>query len=435
MEGLRNKAVSGIKWTTVSAAVTAAVQILKISILSRFIDKADFGLMALVVFVLGFMNLFMDMGLSSAILHKQDITKKQYASLYWLNLIFSLALYVMILLITPVVSSFYSQTELLTLLPLMGLGLILSAIGRQFKTIFQKELRFRKIAVIDIVAAVTSLLLSVFLAIKGYGIYALIYPSLFQYFVSNISFWISGIKTHGMKFHFSFIETKPFLKVGVYQVGSQVVNYFSRDADVLIIGKIFGAEILGGYSLAKQLVFRPAQIINPILTNVASPVLVKYQKDLLQLKANYLKLVNIVATINIPVYLILAAFASPIVAIIYGPGFEEIVVLVRILSFFMMIRAVGNPIGSLVIASGRTDLEFYWNLISLITLPVAVIIGAQHSVIGVALSLVFFHFLLFVPSWYFLVWKICGISLKNYLRSMLINYKVVYMLRPKKIIF
>lgn len=432
MKGIKGKAIKGVKWTTISAAVAAIVQILKISILARYLDKADFGIMALVVFVLGFMSLFMDMGLSSAIMHKQNITKKEYASLYWVNFGFSITLFFLICFISPFVSSFYSEEKLLTLLPLMAVSLILSAIGRQFKTINQKELKFKRIASIDITAAIISLLFSVFLAIEGYGVLALVYPSLLQYLLSNLLLLIFGLKEHGIKLHFSYKETKPFLKIGVYQVGGQVINYFSRDVDILIIGKIFGAEVLGGYSLAKQLVLRPAQIINPILTNVASPVLVKYQNDLLLLKSNYLKLVNIVASINIPIYLVIAIFASPIVEIIYGSGFEEIAILVRILSFFMMIRAVGNPIGSLVIATGRTDIEFYWNLITLAIMPLAIFVGAQYSVVGVAISLLLFRVLLFVPSWYFLVWKLSGITLHSYVKSLIVNYKIIYFLKTMK---
>ncbi|MCF6242315.1 MAG: oligosaccharide flippase family protein [Bacteroidales bacterium] len=77
---LKKQAISGVKWTTVSTIFLAVTQLLKISVLARFLDKADFGLIAIVVFVLGFTNLFIDMGLTSAILHKQNITKNEYVS-------------------------------------------------------------------------------------------------------------------------------------------------------------------------------------------------------------------------------------------------------------------------------------------------------------------------------------------------------------------
>src|SRR5690606_13511924 len=113
---------TGVKWTTISTVVLAIVAILKISILTRFLGKSDFGLMALVTFVMGFMELFNDMGITSAILHKQGITKKQYSSLYWLNWIASIFMYLLLIAVTPLVATFYNQALLNTLIPIIGLN-------------------------------------------------------------------------------------------------------------------------------------------------------------------------------------------------------------------------------------------------------------------------------------------------------------------------
>lgn len=428
MDNVKKHTISGVKWTTVSTMTYAVVGLLKISILSRILDKYDFGLMALVMFVLGFMNIFMDMGLTSAILHKQKISKNEYSSLYWLNFIFSIFLFLIIYLFSPFISQFYNQGELTTLIPLMALSLIISSIGKQFRTILQKELKFKTISIVDIISYTLSLALAIYLAINDYGVYSLVYSALFQYLISNIIFFIYGVKDVGLKIHFSYSETKPFLRIGIYQVGSQIVNYFNRDLDTLIIGKLFGMEILGGYNLAKQLVFRPAQIINPILTRVASPLLAKFQGDIIKLKDNYLKLVNIVVTINFPIYLAMIIFTPIIVRIFYGEGFESIISLVRILSVYMMLRAIGNPIGSLVIATGRTDLEFKWNVFTLLILPLFIYIGAQFSIEYVAVAIVLGMLLLYIPNWWYLPRQMIGVSLSDYVKNLMPKYKEMFIL-------
>jgi len=160
---------------------------------------------AITLLVLGFTELFIDMGLSVAIIHKQDISRKEYSSLYWINFIFSIFLCGIIILITPAIAEFYQEPELLKLLPLMSIILILSAIGRQFKTIEQKNLNFRRIAAIVIVSSLGSLLLAVVLAIKGFGVYSLVYAALVQYFMSNMSFFFLGISKNKILFHFSYL--------------------------------------------------------------------------------------------------------------------------------------------------------------------------------------------------------------------------------------
>ena len=143
---IKKQAIQGIKWTTASTIFLTITQLLKISVLTRFLNKTDFGLMAIVMLVLGFTNLFVNMGLSSAILHKQNISKDEYASLFWLNFIFSIVLFIVVLFITPIVANFYTQPELIYLIPLMALTIIFSAFGRQFIVIEQKELNFKFIS-------------------------------------------------------------------------------------------------------------------------------------------------------------------------------------------------------------------------------------------------------------------------------------------------
>lgn len=425
---LKSKTISGVKWTSVSTITLAVVGLLKISVLARFLNASDFGLMALVTFVLGFMNLFMDMGLSSAILHKQNITEKEYASLYWINIIFSLILFGFIIFVSPYIALFYEEPELTILIPLMSISIMLFALGRQFKTVEQKFLNFKYIAITDIIGSIFGLLVGVVSAIYGYGVYALVYAALTSYSISNIVYFVKGLWSRGMLLHFKYDEAKPFLKIGIYQVGGQAVNYFNRDLDILLIGKFFGSEVLGGYSLAKELVHRPMQILNPIITNVASPVLALIQSDKNELKIKFLSFLNIVATANFTAYGLLILLAYPSVLILYGSEFSHIVVLVQILSIYMFMRSVGSAVGSLVVATGRTDLDFYWNIFVLLIVPLAIYVGAQISIEMVALSLVLTMTLLIIPYWKFLTNKLCGARLSEYLNSYVPRWRRVYKL-------
>mgnify|MGYP000070495296 FL=1 len=197
------------------------------------------------------------------------------------------------------------------------------------------------------------------------------------------------------------------------------MNFFNRHLDILIIGKFFSQEVLGGYSLAKQLVFRPAQVINPIVTKVAAPALAKFQNNLELLKENYLKLVNVVSSVNLVSYFILIVFAPILVEIFYGGGYSNIVLLVRILCVYMVFRAILNPIGSLVVATGRTDIEFVWNIVLLILIPLVLYVSSIFGIVEVTIALTVTMILLFLPSWYFLVRKLCGATLKEYMRAIL----------------
>jgi len=422
---INNQFISGVKWTTIGTLSITICNVLKLSVLARFLSKDDFGVFAIVLFFLGFFKLFSEMGLTTAILHKQDINKNEYASLYWFNIMFCIILYFLLYIITPFISGFYSEPSLDSLVKILGLSIIINAIGLQFRTIETKNMTFRYISIIDVIGSVSSLFLAVFLAANGYGILSLIYSLLLQYIIVNLLLLFLGLKNHGIAFWFRFKDLDKFLRIGLFQLGGQTANFFNRNFDILIIGKFFSQEILGGYSLAKQLVFRPSQVINPILTKVAAPALSKFQNNLELLKYNYLRLVNIVSSINFMIYLLLAVFSPFVVEIFYGDSYSSIVILVRVLCLYMVFRAILNPIGSLVVATGRTGLEFVWNIVLLFFMPIVVYLGAIFGIVEVTISLTLWIILLFLPSWYFLVRKMTGATLKEYVLA-IISFKPSY---------
>lgn len=422
--------LNGVKWTTISSIVTTICSLLSISILARYVDKSEFGLIAIAVFFLNFFDLFNDMGITAAILHKQNMEQEEYSSLYWFNIIVSIFLYCIVLLISPIVSLFYDFSQLKTLIPLLGLSLLINGIGRQFKIIQEKELRFKNISIVEISTSIVALLASSIFALEGLGIYALVANFLVYSFLSNLLFLIISLfQGHKLTFFYDFKKVKPFLKMGLYQMGGQIANYFNRDFDILIIGKLMGPEVLGIYSLAKQLVFRPFQIVNPIITKVVSPMLAKIRSSSEDLKISYLKVVNTVGSLNMIIYLLLFMFAPLAIKILYGPGFEEAIWIVRILCFYMIVRSVGNPIGSLTIATGKTYLEFYWNIGMLFITPLIIYIGALGNIYTSCIMLTCVFILSIYPFWKFVVSKMIDVSFSDYLKAcFIIDFK---MLRDK----
>jgi PST family polysaccharide transporter/teichuronic acid exporter len=412
---IRNKAIKGVKWTTLSTVFIAVASIIKLSILSRYLDKEAFGLMALVNVVLGFMNLFMDLGLATAILHFQNMTKKEYASLYWTNILMSLMLFLLLVVISPFIAGFYQEPELGLILILMSLSVLIAAIGRQFKTIEQKELNFKIISIIEISSTVASLILAIILALLDFGVYALVLSALCYYLITNLAFFIRGVVKNGLLFHLKFKETRKFLKIGLYQMGGQTLNYFNKDLDILIIGKLLGTEVLGGYSLAKQLVAKPAMIINPILMKVLSPTLSKYQDNPEELNSKYLKVNRSLTTVNFFAYLGIIIFAPFLVDLLYGDNFAHIAPLVQLLSIYMYIRSIYNPVGSLVVATGRTNLGFKWNIILTLIMPVFIYVGSFYGVHGVAIGLFSLLIIMIYPFWSIIIRKMIAVSFKEYI--------------------
>lgn len=431
---LQKEVFSGVKWTTISTVTLAFVAMLKISILTRFLDKSDFGLMAIVSFVMGFMDLFNTMGLTSAILHKQNISRKVYSSLYWFNHFVGLIMFVVLYATSPFISKFYNEPLLTSLIRIIGLNLILSGLGSMFRTVEIKNLSYKRIGIIDVLSSVVSLLFAIYFAYNNYGVYALVYSLLIQYIVSNTLLLLMGLRLYGLSFHYKYSEVLPFIKIGLFQVGSQFINYFNRDLDILLIGKFFSVDILGSYSLARELVRRPVSLINPIFSKVGAPLLSKLNNEPIKMKAYFLKLTNLLASITIPIYIGIAIFSYPIIWVLYGADYVSIALIVSILCINMIFRLIGGNVGSLVIATGRTDLDFRWNILTYLVTPIFVIIGVNFDIIMISLLISLSSVLLYVPSFHFLVKRLTNITLKEYSKAFfLVNFNQLINIKNARI--
>ncbi|MEG0890842.1 MAG: MOP flippase family protein [Bacteroidales bacterium] len=422
--GFKESAIKGVRWTSFSTIILAITQLITIAVLARFLAKSDFGLMAIVMVVKGFADLFMDLGITVAILHKQNITTNEYSSLYWMNMAIGFVIYFILCLITPFIASFYQEMELLKLIPLMCLAIPISSIGRQQKTMLQKELYFKDIAIVDIISSVLSLCIAIYFAMTDWGIYALVFSNLMRYTLSNIIYFFIGIKKVPVECHFQFKETMPFFKIGMYNTGGQVINYFSTSFDVLIIGKLLGSDSLGIYNLAKELVIKPSSVVAPIITRVVTPLFSKMQNEKKTLLTYFFSMQKIIANINAYIYLGIFILAHPIVNLYYGKGYDTCVPIVGILALYYMLREYGQPMSMVCIAKGRTDIDMWWNVLMLFIFPAFVTIGALESIKAVSISLLLLNIVMFYPGWYIYARRLLGINFFSYYGSLISTFKL-----------
>ncbi len=414
---LKQKAISGVKWTSLSSIIIAIVQILQISILARYLSASDFGLMAIVMVVIGFSRIFADLGISNAIIYKQETSNRQLSSLYWLNIFSGIVLFLIIAGFSPLVAKFYNEPRLTELLIVLASTFIIVAIGNQYRILFQKEMRFDFMSKIEITAALGAFVVAIASAMKGLGVYALVYGSLTSAILSSGLFFFYGLRIHKPSLVYNYQEIKEYVGFGMYQMGGNSLNYFNMQIDTILIGKLLGTEALGVYSVVKQLIMRPAQIINPIINKVTFPVMAKVQDDITQLKNIYLKTISAVASINFPIYIAMIILAEPIIMILFGEKWRAGIPILQILSIYAMLRAYGNPVGSLLMATGRVDLNLWLNAFVFVCIPFVVYTGSKFGLNGVAWSLSLFQLSLTIPGWYFFVKKLCGAGFREYYKQ------------------
>lgn len=416
---LKQKILSSIKWTTATTFLTALGSIIQLYILVQFIAEKDFGLMAIVNVVLAFATMFLDVGINNGIIFQQKITDVQLSSLYWVSILMGFVLGLMVFLGSPFIAAFYDEALLIPILQIVAFIFIIRGFGQQYRVILKKHLHFNSLSKIDLSSFLISFVTVIFLAVKGYGVYALAVALLIKYSVDTILSIGFGWSFFKPQFKISLKEIHFFIRFGGFQMGERFINFFNSQFDTLIIGKILGMEALGVYDVLKRFLVRPFSLINGLIGEISFPVMAKFQQDNEQLKQVYLRIMNYVGSLNFPIYIFLFFQADLIILFMFGQAWLAHQFIFEMLCIYVLVYSTGNPIGNLILAKGRVALGFYWNIgVVCINLPV-IWWSTKYGLSGVVIALLTLQISLAAFTYFVLVKNLITIKIEEYLKSII----------------
>lgn len=416
---IKSSAVAGVRWTAVTEIVTSILQFIQVIVLARLLAPDDFGLMAMVLAVLGLAQAYADLGISNALIYHRTTTREQLSSLYWLNIFAGAVVFGLALLAAPLAAAVFDEPRLKEPLMLAACIFLIAPPGQQFQILLQKHLRFRDLARAEITAAFLGAVVAMAAALGGLGVYALVWGNLALVAVrAGLLMWCGWTQWRPF-LHFRRSDLRGYVGFGLYQMGERTINYINFRWDQVLIGSMLGAQALGYYHLAHMLVMRPVMRLNPVVTRVAFPVFARIQSDTNTLKAGYLLMLRGLTSVNFPLLFGLAAVAPWFIPIAFGEQWLPAVLPLQILSVVGLLRSIGDPLGALLLARGRADLTFKWNMALLLIYVPALTLGAHlGGIIGVAWSVLIVQMLASLANYWFLLRSQLGPCLGAYLQTM-----------------
>ncbi|EGA90029.1 colanic acid exporter [Planococcus donghaensis MPA1U2] len=417
MASLKNKAVTSVKLTSISMLVTSVLQIAQLLILGRVLGPEIFGLIAMVQIVIQFSQLFLEMGITDAIIQKEKINKLELSSLYWFSIFVGCVLFLVLFLLAPAIALMFNEPSLTGMIQVVGISFIILPFGLQFQTLATKKLEFAQITKNEILATTIGVLLTVYLAaFTTLGAWSLVYGHIVMSLFRSVPWVVAGFRNSNTRpqFVFSWNAIKDFVSFGLYRLGSTSINYFTTKIDQMVVGVMLGPVALGYYSMAMNLIMQPVQKLNSMINRVAFPVFSKIQLDQRKLRKTYLLITNMLTSFNAPLLagvIVLAPYAVPL---LLGEDWGESVLIIQILCLYGLFKALGNPSGSLFIAVGKVRWSFYWQLFQLGIIPVVVFLaGLSGEIFIVAIAVGLLRMLLFYVSYYVRIRQIIGDSLRE----------------------
>lgn len=383
-------------------------------VFARLLEPTDFGLVGMVTAVTGVLGLLKDFGMSTATVQRATVTDDQVSALFWLNLALGAILWLLCLAMAPVLAVFYHEPRLVLVTAALGAGFFLTAAGVQHNALLQRQMRFETLAVIEIAALVVSTSVGLGMALSGLGYWSLVAWSVALPAASSVGAWLAA----------RWLPGRPRRVAGVRSMlhfgGLVTLNIFimqvAFNLDKVLLGRYWGADVLGVYGRAYQLVSMASEILLSTIGSVAFPALSRIRDDPVLLQGYFLKGYKLVVALALPITGFCIVLAKDIVLVLLGERWESAVTTFTLLSPIILIFALIYPLGWLMYSVGLIRRSI---TIAAVILPVAsvgYVVGLPFGANGVAAGGTAMMALWTIPH---LVWCTRGtaISVRQLLRA------------------
>jgi PST family polysaccharide transporter len=380
--GLGREAARAVAWNYVSFASGKVLVLITMAVLARLLTPAEFGIVGFATLALGYLGVFKDLGLGSAIIQRRDDLAESTQTVFTLNLILGAILTTATVLAAPAVASFFDEPLVVPILRVLAMTFVLEALGSIHIILLKRNLDFRRKLVPDLGRAIVKGTVSITAATLGFGVWALVWGQLASVLAAAVLSWMVVDWRPRWEFHRRLV--RPLLGFGVPMVVHDVQHAVWLSLDYVVVGKVLGDTALGVYTLAYRL---PELLIHSIWQVVAGaifPFLASIQKFPDLIRKSFLATVRYSQIIVVPLCLGLLITADPAVRVIFGEQWEAAIPVLRIMAVFTLITSIGFNVGDVYKAIGRPDILAKLGTLDLVVLVPALILAAPHGLVAVA---------------------------------------------------
>jgi PST family polysaccharide transporter len=381
---LAGRTARGGAVTFLSQGIRFLLGIAVTTILARLLTPQDYGLIGMVAVFVGFASVLKDLGLSAATVQRAEITPDQISTLFWLNVVMSWALGLIVAASAPLVAWFYGEARLKGLTMALAGGFVLGGLAVQHESLMRRQMRFAALAAIEVVAMVAGASTAILWAWHGMGPWALVASQLTTALSTTVGLWVACGWRPGRPVRGSGV--RPMLRFGFGLTGFGFVNFFSRNLDNLLIGRVWGSYQLGLYSRAYQLLLLPIDQINSPIAAVAIPALSRIVDAEERYRQMYLRILANLAIVTMAGTAFMIVTADWLIRIVLGPQWAEASRIFVPLGIIGLLQPVANTTGWLLITQGRTHHMFQIGLVGGGLTIVSFLVGLPWGAVGVAVS-------------------------------------------------
>jgi len=383
-KGVGRKAVVGTLYIGVSQAVKVLVTILSTVVVARLLNPVDFGIVAMVAPITGFILIFQNLGLNQAVVQSRTMTDTQTDALFWINIGASIAIGVVFILLAPFVAAFYGDPRPGHMMAASAATVLITGLSLQHTALLNRNLKFKQMSLADIANSLTTLVVTTIAAYFLRSFWAIWIGSVAAAAVNALMVW--SFSPWRPKFRFSLKGTRGLVTFGANITGFNLLNYLSRNIDNVLIAKVWGAAAVGLYDRSYKLMMFPISNINAPFGRIMVPILSRLADQPERYRRAYLMATRSLMVFSVPAIWAAAATSDRLIPFLMGARWAAASPIFFWLSLAAVTQPLSNSAGWLFISSGRSGAMVRWGVYSSFITVGAIVAGLKWGPTGVAMA-------------------------------------------------
>ena len=359
-KGLKQKAASAMVWTTLQKYSKMFIQFISGIILARLLTPYDYGCIGMLALFVSLAETFIDGGFGSALIQKKAPTQEDYSTIFWWNIVMAFVMYAVLYAFAPAIARFYDIPLLSNVLRVQGVVLFIYAFNIVQRNQLKKKLNFKVLSIVAIITSITSLCVTIYLAYKGFGVWALVAQNLITAAIPAVVFWFY-IKWRPIR-AFSWQSFRELFSFGFFMFLTHLINQFCSKLGRLLIGKIYSPVTLGYYSKASSTESLASHSVSSVMTQVTYPLYVQVQDDKVALGNMVKRLTMTLSYVTFPLMFILILTAKPLFILLYSDRWLQSVPYFQVLCIVGLSNCLQAVNTQTIAAIGKSKIMFLWTL-------------------------------------------------------------------------
>jgi PST family polysaccharide transporter len=372
-------------WSLLQNGGNEVTSFLVFLVLARLLTPAIFGLVALAGVYLMVMQVFIDQGLHTAIIQRLELEEAHLSTAFWMNLGMALAWVLLSLVAARQIAELFGNPELAPIVQVLSVNFMLAALCMVPLALLKRQLRYKEVAVSNVVSNVFGGILGILMAYRGWGCWSLVGQQIFGYVILTGLLWSLG--GWRPRFFFSGRHFRDLFSFGIHIGGVGLLGVASSRSDQYLIGRFLGTEVLGIYAVASRVLTLLYRILVGSFGDVSNSVFSKLQNEPARLAAAYGRCLRFLCVLAFPGYLFFMLMAGDIFFVFFGAKWQACVPLVRVLTLTGLLATASGVNPSIMRAVGRPDILLVWQLIALVLNIVIFFVALPYGVLGVVYGL------------------------------------------------